>query len=145
MKFDDTVVWLKNFLIKNNYEKIANRIDDDWCWPELSEFSQKVKQKVLDLVAKEIIKSGDGVACYNYCRFIEDRDDVREAIIKSGDGWACYNYCRFIEDRDDVREALIKSGNGGACYWYCCDVKDRDDVWEVAGKDGCLRPKKIIN
>ena len=142
MKFAATISWLKNFLIKNNYEDIANKIDADWCWKELGKFSKNVKQEVLDLVAEEIIKSGDGGACYRYCRNIEDRDDVREAMIKSGNGMTCYRYCRDVKDRGDVREALIKSGDGWACYYYGCDIEDRDDVRAVAEKTGYPCPER---
>ena len=108
MKFDESISWLKNFLIENNYEDIAKQIKYDWCWEELGTFSKNVPQEVLDLVAKEIIKSGDSWACYYYCRFIEDRDDVREALIKSGDGMACYCYCRYVKDRADVRKVTAR-------------------------------------
>ena len=134
MKFDESISWLKNFLIKNNYQGIAKQIKDNWCWAELGTFSKNVPQEVLDLVAKEIIKSGDSWACYYYCYFIEDRDDVREAMIKSGNGDVCYRYCRDVKDRDDVREALIKSGDGMACYCYCRYVKDRADVRKVTAR-----------
>ena len=143
MQFNESISWLKDFLIRNNYEKIAEQIKYDWCWKELGKFSKNVKQEVLDLVATEIIKSGSSWACYYYCRDIENRDDVREAIIKSGNGDVCYRYCRSVKDRDDVREALIKSGNRIACVCYCYDVKDRDDVRAAAEKTGYTFPERI--
>ncbi len=136
--FKPTIWWLKSFLIKNNYKEIANQIDDDWCWKELGKFSKKAPKKVRDLVAREVIKSGNGWVCYAYCRHIEDRDDVREVLIKSGNGRLCYLYCLYIEDRDDVREALIKSGDGMVCSWYCRNVEDRKDVRTVAERGGYL-------
>ena len=108
--FRPTTRWLKSFLIKNNYTEIAAQIDDDWCWMELGVFAKNVSQKVLDLVTAEIIKSGDGWACYRYCLDVEDRDDVREAMINSGNGWACREYCYYVKDRDDVREIAEKGG-----------------------------------
>ncbi len=108
--FAPEIRWLKNFLIKNNYEEIADQLQYAWCWKELGEFSKKVPKKVKDLVAKEIIKSGDGHYCYCYCRNIEDRDDVREAMIKSGNGAVCCSYCRDIKNRDDVRAVAERDG-----------------------------------
>ena len=130
--FESTISWLKKFLVANGYEDIVNQIEDKWCWSELGKFAKTVPAAVLELVTQEVIKSGNGEACCNYCQYVQDRDDVREALIKSGDGWACYYYCRYVQDRDDVREALIKSGHGCACYRYCRDVQDRDDVRAVA-------------
>ncbi len=112
--FEPEIRWLKGFLIRNNYEEIADRLQYDWCWEELGKFSKKVPKKVLDLVAREVIKSGDGWACYKYCLYIEDRDDVREALIKSGDGMVCSWYCRNVEDRKDVRAVAERDG-----YYVC--------------------------
>ncbi len=134
--FEPTTRWLKDFLIKNNYEEIAKQIDDYWCWESLGRFSKTIPQKVLDLVAKEIITSGKGDVCSAYCQYIEDRDDVVAALIKSGDSEACYCYCWAVEDRADVREALIKSGNSQVCYWYYCDVQENDEIKAIAERGG---------
>ena len=79
--FNATISWLKKFLVYNGYTGIANQIDDDWCWPELGEFAKTVPAEVLELVTQEVIKSGDGWACYYYCRDVQDRDDVRAVTI----------------------------------------------------------------
>ena len=134
--FKATTSWLKKFLIDNGYKNIANQINNTWCWPTLGEFAKTVPAAVLELVTQEVIKAGDVGACYKYCLYVQDRDDVREAMIKAGDGWVCYCYCLYVQDRADVREAMIKSVDGWACYCYCRNVQDRDDVREALIQSG---------
>ena len=83
MRFEFSTSWLKRFLIDNNYREIASQIEDDWCWKELGRFAKTVSSEVIELVVSELIKSGNGWACYCYCCVVEDRDDVRAVAV----GW----------------------------------------------------------
>ena len=127
MKFKATTVWLKSVLP----EQYASQIQGHWCWEEIGRWYRKtdIPDEIVGPIVQALIDSGNGCICYEYCRHVEDRPEVRQALIDSGNGYACYLYCRFVEDREDVRQALIDSGDGYACYCYCYyNVKDRDDV-----------------
>jgi len=129
-EFEPTIEWLKSALP----QKYAKEIQDDWCWPELGRYYKKhdVPKKVTEPIVRAIRKSGDVDACYEYCRHVENREDLVDVIRESGNARVCCRYCIYIENREDLVDVIRESGDSVACYMYCRRVDNRADLREIA-------------
>jgi len=136
--FAPTIKWARAFLWAQGRDDLAERLPNDSCWPQIGQAVRDglVPAEIVEGATQALIASGNGWACYCYCRYVQDLPEVRAALIASGNGWACYCYCLNVQDLPEVRAALIASGDGRACYYYCLNVQDHRDVRAVAERAG---------
>jgi len=82
-----TIADLKQFVADHGHPEIAEKIGRTWCWPELGAAIRKHKQEIpgelFEAVTAALIATGDADRLYWYCRYVQDRDDVRAALKKA--------------------------------------------------------------
>ncbi len=133
-QFVPNVSWLKSALPR----KYADEISPGWCWPDIGEYyrTHDIPKEITEPIVRAIKDSGDGEACYQYCQYIENREDLVEVIRDSGAPWPCYLYCRYIENREELVEVIRDSGDAMVCLWYCQFVVNREDMADVLKESG---------
>ena len=133
-EFEPTIEWLKSALP----EKYAEEIPDNWCWSQLGRYYREhdVPKEIIEPIVRAIIESGDAGACFLYCLYIENREDLVNVIRQSGGARVCFLYCRDIENREDLVDVIRESGDAWACYRYCRDIENREDLVDVIRESG---------
>ncbi len=84
---------------------------------------QKIEQR-------EVLKKGDGWACYLFAKCIKGADIKRlqEAVLQKGNGWTLYKFAKDIKGADIKRlqEVVLQKGDCWDLYKFAKCVKGAD-------------------
>ena len=129
--FVGDVSWLHQALTDLGHPELSLSILNTDCWPTLSPKYWSWPDDVQEALTQAMIRCGNPDHLFDYCEFINDREDVWRALVETNCGTTCGLYCGAVRDRDEMRKVLIENGDAYDLLGYCTDVSDRDDVREA--------------
>lgn len=99
----------------NKYEYNGTLTEDNIVFKVTKTLQAKIDYFVKNLNLKKLVY--DGNSAYNYCRYIDDDEEIRRTYIRNMA--SALNYCVYVKDRTELHRFF----NDIACVEYCIRVK----------------------